>query len=59
MLRFYLNTDGERSRTIRCGDDIKASCACPVQKSKILYGVFPEDLEEVVEVLTQKKVFSQ
>jgi len=51
MLRFHLSTDGERSRTIRCGDDIKASCACPIQKSKILYRVFPEDLEEAAEVL--------
>ena len=28
--------------------------ACPVQKSKILYGVFPKDLEEAAEMLADR-----
>ena len=30
--------------------------ACPVQKSKILYGVFPEDLEEAAEALAENNI---
>lgn len=42
----------DRSRTFRCGEDVKVLYGCPPRrKSKILYGVFPEDIEEAAEML--------
>jgi len=60
--------NGERSRTIKNAklvqrylghSDVATTLryymdACPVQKSKILYGVFPEDLEEAAEMLAER-----